>query len=531
MWGGPADENWDIYVKALGPRTRPIRLTEHPSEDQVPVWSPDGRLIAFRRVNDQGWAIYTVPALGGQERKLTDVGPSPVWGQWQSQEGPVPGLAWSPDGKWLALAEEASKGEPVRIVRLDLETLHKQRLTSPPEGTLGDAQLALSPDGKYLAFVRRRYVVDPGELWVQPTDGGEARRLISAGFCSLSPGYFGLAWTPDGSEVIFTAITTDRPRMFRVPRAGGVPQPVAGIGREARFPSIRGRRMVYEEWALPPLEIWRIPGRHAIPGQAPEALIVSSPGDNCPAFSPDDRRIAFASLRGRTTNIWVCDSDGSNPIQLTDLTRETGMPRWSPDGHWIAFDSVAAGESDIYVIGAEGGLPRRLTPAPSIDYNPSWSRDGRWIYFSSDRGGSRQVWKVAADAGRAIQVTQKGGFDAAESWDGRYIYYSKDFHSGVWRMPVSGGEETAIVSGPLSIKGWALARGGVYFAEATTFGARSRDYAIRYLDLASGQVTELFRKKGPFRYESLSVSSDERWILHAEQPEPRSELMLVESFR
>ena len=98
-------------------------------------------------------------------------------------------------------------------------------------------------------------------------------------------------------------------------------------------------------------------------------------------------------------------------------------------------------------------------------------------------------------------------------------------------MPVTGGEETAILNGPLSVKGWALARGGVYFAEATSIGARSRDYAIRYLDLASSQVTDLFRRKGPFRYESLSVSSDERWILHVEQPEPRSELMLVENFR
>ena len=353
MWAGPADDNWDIYVKALGPRAKPIRLTEHPADDQVPVWSPDGHLIAFRRVTDQGWAIYTVPSLGGQERKLTDVGPSPVWGQ--GQLGPLPGLAWSPDGKWLALAEQSSKDEPVRIVRLDLATLHRQPLTSPPPGTLGDAQLALSPDGRHLAFVRRRHVVDPGELWVQPTDGGEARRLVSADFCSVSPGYFGLTWTPDGSEVIFTAITTDRPRMLRVPRAGGVPQPVAGIGREARYPSIRGRRMVYEEWAAPPHEIWRVPGRNAIPGQAPEALIFSSQSSNCPAFSPDDRRIAFSSIRSGATNIFVCDSDGSHPTQLTDLARETGMPRWSPDGHWITFDSMAAGDSDVYVIGAEEG--------------------------------------------------------------------------------------------------------------------------------------------------------------------------------
>jgi len=128
-------------------------------------------------------------------------------------------------------------------------------------------------------------------------------------------------------------------------------------------------------------------------------------------------------------------------------------------------------------------------------------------------------------------VTRNGGFDAAESWDGRYLYYSKDLRSGVWRMPLTGGEEMAIVSGPLSFKGWALAREGIYFAEATSLGAQSLAYTIRYLDFESGQVAELFRKEGPFRYQSLAVSSDERWILQAEAPSQQSELMLVENFR
>jgi hypothetical protein len=98
-------------------------------------------------------------------------------------------------------------------------------------------------------------------------------------------------------------------------------------------------------------------------------------------------------------------------------------------------------------------------------------------------------------------------------------------------MPVTGGEETAIVSGPLSVKGWALARGGIYFAETSSVGARSRAYAIRYLDFESGQVSELFRKEGPFLYESLAVSPGEEWVLYCERPGSRSELMLVENFR
>ena len=63
----------DIYVKAIGPGTKPLRLTENAAREICPVWSPDGRQIAFVRLLEKGAAIFMVPSLGGQERKLTDI--------------------------------------------------------------------------------------------------------------------------------------------------------------------------------------------------------------------------------------------------------------------------------------------------------------------------------------------------------------------------------------------------------------------------------------------------------------------------
>jgi Tol biopolymer transport system component len=105
--------------------------------------------------------------------------------------------------------------------------------------------------------------------------------------------------------------------------------------------------------------------------------------DTNPQFSPDGSRIAFTSSRNGQVEIWVCDSDGSNPVQLTELNRnsEGGTPRWSPDGRYLAFDSTKAGRSDIYVVPAQGGPVRRITPEASHEDMPSWSRDGKWIYF------------------------------------------------------------------------------------------------------------------------------------------------------
>jgi Tol biopolymer transport system component len=141
------------------------------------------------------------------------------------------------------------------------------------------------------------------------------------------------------------------------------------------------------------------------------------------------------------------------------------------------------------------------------------------------------VWKIPAEGGQAVQVTRNGGYLAAESWDGQYLYYSKTDHSGVWRMPLAGGEETAIVNGPLSYRGWALSRSGLYYAVEPSTGGRRRAYAIRHLDFESGQVSEMFRHESPSQHQLLAVSPDERWVLHLERPPAQSELMLVESFR
>jgi Tol biopolymer transport system component len=519
-WAGPADDNWDIYVKGLGPGARPLRVTEDPAHDRSPVWSPDGTQIAFVRDLADGPAIYVVPWPSGQERRLTRLtGPTPLPGDSHN----VTTQSWSPDGDWLAYAGRRSEDEPARIVRLVLATLEEQPVTSPPRGTAGDFHPAFSPDGSQLALARN------GDVWVQQVSGQEPRRLTFGRYGELG----GLAWTPEGGEILFTDFSHQR-MILRVKAAGGEPQPVLGVGVGAQRPSIRGRRMVYGQQTTYPQDIWRVPGRKASDsGGEPKRLIASSGIDIHPEYSLDGRRIAFSSSRSRgVLNIWVCNSDGSDPVQLTHQAKSAGTARWSPDGRRIVFDSVDEGKANIYIIDAEGGIPRRLTQEPSQDYQGTWSQDGEWIYFTSDRSGESQIWKIPAEGGTAVQVTQGGGFYAVESWDGSYLYYTKSFlQAGIWRVPVEGGAETEVFAGPIGGKNWALSSSGIYYFTRTVRG-RLREYAILHLDLETGQVTELSRKEGPIEFQSgLAVSRDEQWILHRENPLPTSELMLVENFR
>jgi len=77
-WDGENEGNVDIYVKLIGTGP-PLRLTTNPAPDVSPTWSPDGRSIAFIRQSAESAGIYSVPALGGPERKVVDLYPDSIY--------------------------------------------------------------------------------------------------------------------------------------------------------------------------------------------------------------------------------------------------------------------------------------------------------------------------------------------------------------------------------------------------------------------------------------------------------------------
>jgi TolB protein len=107
-----------------------------------------------------------------------------------------------------------------------------------------------------------------------------------------------------------------------------------------------------------------------------------------PAWSPDGKRIAFASNRHTDmywSDIYVMDADGSNVVRLTVGGRNSS-PAWSPDGRKIAFSAAGQGQRGILVLSLDD-LPyaRNVVPEQGYVDHPAWSPDGSKIAFTSDR--------------------------------------------------------------------------------------------------------------------------------------------------
>lgn len=440
-WNGEKEDNFDIYVKVVGTPSQ-LRLTSDPTQDTSPAWSPDGRLIAFHRNTGPGSGFYVVSALGGIERLVAKAFPARANFRGHTVD-------WFPDGKSLAIIERDSEAEPFHISIVSLETGEKRRLISPVPPSTGVMGLAVSPDGNTLAFTAfmdgkpdlpRKHM----DLYVVSSEGGTPRRLTFA-----EGGVVGITWTPDSRHIVFL------PFSYKSGRAG--PDLPVSLSRISPLDGKRELVPVPPYWGYMPAN---------------------------PHLSRFGNRLLVLEQRwiGNTVDIWRAPGPtaaGGNtlPAKLIASSAPEQDPHFSPDGKRIAFTSFASGPlalwvsdreglnaveltsmeskgishprwspdgsqiafhcaGDIWVIRSDGGPVRRLTSDLAAESFPSWSMDGRWIYFASDRSGAWQVWKTPSDGGSATQVTRNGGAEAFESLDGNYLFFTK-YNGLPWTFALS----------------------------------------------------------------------------------------------
>ncbi len=509
-------EDGAIYTALIG-GDKPLRLTVK-SGVCCPTWSPDNRQIAFMRLLKKGFSINVISALGGTEKILYTTG--------LGLRGMCAHLDWSPDGKLLAFSEpRTDRSYNPRITLISLDDLSVRPLTSSiaPEY---DCQPAFSPDGSRVAFERGSLGGLSKDLFVIPVSGGEPRRLTFDNSWGGSP-----AWTQDGADIVFSSNRGGPMTLWRVSATGGPPRPVAGVSAMAYAPALsrKGNLLAYEHDTFT-TGIWRISLKDKTHLSDRATRLISARGmiNTRPSFSPDGKKVVFESDRMGFSDIWYCDSDGSNCVQLTSLHGTAGTARWSPDGHRIAFEFQSQHYYDVYVLEVPDGRPRRLLTFSEADNGaPNWSRDGNWIYFySSHEKGPMQLWKVPFQGGTPVRVTKNGGVYATESEDGRFLYYSKMEQSGIWKMPLNGGGEERVLDQPAGYEwfNWTVAPGGIYFVTQTD----AQKSKIEFFDFATRKraVIDIVEKLGF----GLALSPDSKSLLYSRTDSEDYEVMLVKNF-
>jgi Tol biopolymer transport system component len=519
-WPGQESGPTDIYVKAV--ESEALRqLTETPDWESSPAWSPEGSNIAFVR---DGQGVFTLSQLGGAERQVSASGTH---------------VAWASDSSSVLIRDREGDAGPFAIYQVFLDTLERRRLTQAPVGA-GDWRFEVSPDGRTLAFIRyeREGIAD---LYTVSMQGGEPRRLSN-----WNAALTGLSWTADGREIVYSVEGATAGRLWRIHSDSAAPDrgaPITDIPASADNPSIsrplpgQPARLAFQSITRDvDIHLMDLMAHAVNDGIESQAFANSTRIEASAQFSPDGKRIAFASYRSGNPEIWLAERDGGKVRQITALgAAELVVGGWSPDGARLVFDATVAGNSDIYVVGSEGGRVRQLTSEPSIDGLSSWSADD-WIYFSSTRAGAiPDVWRIAPAGGAAERMTRNGGFGPQTSSDGQYLFYldrypqrlAINLTAKLMRLPLAGGPEERVLERVRPFA-WSVTDTGIVFVTS------ERDFdAIDVYGFSDRRVARLgrlgFRIPGIFNH--MAVSRDGRWALATQLVRFESDLMRLDNFQ
>ena len=431
------------------PAPEPIRMKELTTSgrDNLPVVSPDGRLIALVSDRDGRSRIWIKDLATGAEQPVTEGDDTlPQF----SPDGAALLFVRIENGRWNAYRQALVAGHPLKVLDDALEA-------------------CWSPKGDRIAFIRRRKGIG-GVLAMVPAHGGPERRLYE----SNRPLY-GARWSPwegeivvvesppsgssTGYNLIFINPDSEPPaRARRLPVAGPISAPAwTGGGRRLLYAQAgstlgdfgdpvsrvvlhdldadRVRTLFFAEWLFPTLGQWGLSRATALGVVARGSVVLG-------------RSHVTQTLRE------IALADASDRMPVPRGGRRDRQPVYSPDGEQLLFSSDRSGNLDLWLFDFRDGSLRQLTDDAAQDWDPAFTPDGRGVLWSSNRTGHLEIWSMSVDGGGMRQVTNDGedAENPTETADGAWIVYwtENPAKSGVWRIRPAGTDAVRLVSGSYS---------------------------------------------------------------------------------
>jgi Tol biopolymer transport system component len=300
------------FTSTIGPGPSPLYVANADGSRQRwltlsawivgPVWSPDGRTIAFENLRDGNGEIYVVNADGSGQRRLT--------------RNPARDFAptWSPDGRRIAFVRDRGRGRAHRPEVYVMNADGSRQLRLVRRGR----EPRWSPDGRRLAFTRGQ---SGGSVYVVNVDGSEERNV------TRGPGRH-FAWSPDGRRIAFDSARDGDSEIYVVNSDGG------GLLRLTREPtyddtpawSPDGRKIAFTTKREGNFDVYVMNAS----GSGKRRLTRNPAYDGSPVYSPDGHKIAFTTKRDGNLEVYVMNPDGNGQRNLTRSPWNEGSLAWSP---------------------------------------------------------------------------------------------------------------------------------------------------------------------------------------------------------
>jgi Tol biopolymer transport system component len=416
------------------------QLTRGLAWDADPVWSPDGRRIAFLSDATGAGAIWVMAADGSERRPVTRERQLVPYDRWSNETmraaflGPVPSsltLRWLPDGRAIVAGDSlyhiadgsaaptgdahpggladagfspdgrSAYGEQGgAIVRYDLATGATRPIARLPADSWGSL---VSPDGRWLLYVPRydrAAQLDTDrevELRLRNLGTDEDRPLVramKAGMMRSGRRYF---FTPDSRA----ALLIEDGEVQRIDVASGARQ---------SFPFTVRVRLDAGEFVRPPAR------------RVTNDSLLTVRFLRWPAVSPDRRTLVFVAL----DRLYTMALPGGLPRRLVAHEVEQLHPAYSPDGRWVAYvtwSDTAGGH--LWRVPAGGGPSERLTTAPARYQWPAWSPDGTLLAVLNTgpqgRDGLLQILPSSGGPTRTVIGSVSNAAPVTFTPDGRRI--------------------------------------------------------------------------------------------------------------
>ena len=408
------------------------------------TFSPDGDYVYFPfidKANPEG-ALFRVPVFGGTPQKILE-------GVWSS-------ISFSPDGKqityvrlfpsigesWLMTANADGSGTP--------QTIAKRRL---PDYFSKDGP-SWSPDGQRIVVGAESIPeIDNATLIEVPAKGGSERAITKPAWSQVQR----VLWMPDGSGLVFTALTSFVSMGTQVWQVSYPSGEVRRITNDLNGYGGISLGLTADNQTIATVQddstrnIWL-----ATPGQTSAQALPS--GRHSAEWSLDttaDGRIVYFDETGNGFELWSMKTDGDDKRQLTSDGAFKFCVAVTSDSRYILFNSNRGGSFDIWRMDLDGSNQKQLTNGEKFAFWPASSSDGKFVLYQALRDGIWVVMKVSIDGGAASQLTEHQCGGPAVSPDGKSVacLTPDDAASLKWKtaiVPFDGGAPTKFIDMPPS---------------------------------------------------------------------------------